>query len=319
MALRDVDVPRVLERLGIEYRRQGRELWARCPFHDERSPSWRIRSEPAHENHTVWQCFGACPEGRRSGSVIVLVQRLVGLESREDAWRWIKGQGAEAPPRPTRRIKVEVVERPGALAFPAGVRVAPVADWVTPARTYLVEERGVPAAQAERWGIGYAPYGRLAGRIVIPARDRSGRLLNYTGRTYLGASLKFREPEEGEGADKSAVFGEQHWPAPSERRIVGLGEAGFDALAIERVLGLHVAATYGSELLPGAIARLSTFPEIVVFSDPDAAGNKLFDAIRSQLGRFSRVRRAALPEGEDPAALAKTCPAALAAAYEQAA
>lgn len=319
MPLRDVDVPRVLERLGIEARRQGRELWARCPFHDERSPSWRVRDEPAGEHHAVWQCFGACPEGARSGSIVVLVQRLVGLRSRSAAWRWIKEKGAETPARPAVRVEVVVHEEPGPLALPAGVRVAPVAEWVTPARRYLVEERGVPAEQAERWGLGFAPDGKLAGRIVIPVCDAKGRLLNYTARTYLGSAKKFREPDKGDGADKGAVFGERHWPPPGARALVVLAEAALDALGVERATGLPVAAVYGSELLPGHLARLSTFAEIVVASDPDDAGNKLHAAIRSQLGRFSRVRRATLPEGEDGAALAKSDPARLAAIVRAAA
>lgn len=300
MALRDVDVSAVLARLGIDPRRQGRELWARCPFHEERDASWRIRDDPGHENHAVWQCFGSCPEGARSGSIVVLVRRLLDLPAREDAWRWIREGGGEREPVKTERVRVTIREQPAAFGFPAGVVFAPVGEWVSVARRYLVETRRVTPAQVARWGIGYAAQGLLAGRIVIPVRDARGRLLSYTARTYVGSPKKFREPDKADGADKGSVFGEQRWPPAAERRLVVLSEAPLKALAIERAAAVPIAAIQGSELLPAHVARLSSFREILVASDPDAAGDKLFEQTRRHLGRFSRVARVVLPPGKDP-------------------
>lgn len=319
MALRDVDVARVLVRLGIEAKRTGRELWARCPFHEERSASWRIKDDPSHEHHAIWQCFGSCPEGRRSGSIVVLVRRLLDLDSRDDAWRWIRTEGAETPPEPASAVQLVIRERPAEFALPDGVVVAPVASWLSLARRYLVDVRGVTPEQADRWELGFAAQGLLAGRIVIPVRDTDGRLLSYTARTYLGSARKFREPDKAEGADKGSVFGERRWPPPGERKLVVVSEAAFDCLAIERATGHHVAGVFGSELLPGHIARLGTFDEIVIASDPDKAGTKLAAQIRAQLGRWRRVRRAILPPGQDADALAREAPERLAAVIRDAA
>ena len=60
-----------------------------------------------------------------------------------------------------------------------------------------------------------------------------------------------------------------------------------------------------------SVARLSTFPEVVVASDPDGAGAKLAEQIRSALARWSRVRVVVLPDGYDPNALEREDPAAL--------
>lgn len=318
MALRDVDVARVLARLGIETKRQGRELWARCPFHEEADASWRIKDDPRHEHHAIWQCFGSCPEGARSGSIVVLVRRLLDLESRDDAWRWIREGGVERPLPPARAVEIVVRGVRAGLTLPDGVIVAPVAAWVSTARRYL-ETRGVSPEQAERWELGYAAQGLLAGRIVIPIRDREGKLLSYTARTYVGSARKFREPDKADGADKGSVFGERRWPPPGERRLVVVTEAAFDALAVERATGAHVGGVFGSELLPGHVARLGTFDEIVIASDPDDAGSKLAGQIRAQLGRWRKVRRAVLPPGVDADALAREAPEKLAAAVRDAA
>ncbi len=307
MALRDVDVLRVLARLGIETRRQGRELWARCPFHEERTASWRIKDDPRSEHHAMWQCFGSCPEGRRSGSIVVLVKRLLDLESRDDAWRWIGSAELERPPERARGIEVVVAGPRASFVLPDGVVTKPVGEWLSVPRAYLLS-RGPTAEQAARWGIGYAASGSLAGRIVIPVRDTTGRLLSYTARTYVGSERKFREPDKAGGADKGAVFGEQQWASAGRCRTrVVVGEAAFDLLAVERVASdwCSIGGVFGSELLPGHVARLGTFEEIVVASDPDPAGDKLAAQIRAQLGRWRRVRRALFPPGVDASELAR--------------
>lgn len=305
MKLRDLDVPALLSRLGLRTERRGHELWARCPFHDERTPSFCVRNQPGNEeHHAMWRCYGACSEVR-GGSVIGLVMALLDLDARA-AWRWIGGEEA----LPVMCVEVEVRRSTEPFRLPAGVILAPLARWVTPAREYA-ESRGVTAEQADRWRLGYAVEGYLGGRLVLPVRDARHKLLGYTGRTFTGAAKKWREPRAEEGGDKGAIFGEEHWPALAERKRVVVTEAALDALAVERVLPGPVAAVYGSELLPGHVARLSTFAEVVVASDPDGAGVKLAKQIRSALARWSRVRVADLPDGYDPNALEREDPETL--------
>lgn len=315
---RDVDIPVLLERLGFaKPERRGRALWAPCPFHEERTPSWSIVDDPGGERHGFHHCHG-CGEG---GGVSALVAHV--LDLRNDAGEldyraardWLGGD-QERPLPVTIEIPAPKLARRG-LVLPSGVVVAPFARWASPARRY-VERRGITGEQVERWGLGYAVDGRLAGRIVFPVRDRLGRLVSYTARDFAGAGRrKYLEPEQDEGADKSAIFGEQHWP--DDRKRVVVIEGAPDALAVERVVGGAVGAVYGSQLLPGAIARLSTFREVVVATDPDKAGQKLARAIVGALGRWSTVLRVTMPEGFDAAALAIENPEALRVAVERAA
>lgn len=325
---RNVDVPAVLKRLGVDVRRsKGREVWACCPLHavagkPERTPSFRIRNEPDSEKHGFYQCFGSCEGYRRSGSVFKLVQLLLELESRTDAKRWIAGENLEVHKDQPSRIVVDAkapkVRKRGA-EHPIGVIVAPVNRWPQMAREYL-DKRGIPVEQAERWGLGYGRFGKYANRIFFPSYDSQHRLLNFTTRTYVDHPQKFKEPSEGSGAEKSAVFGEFFWPNHDERKVVVVLESAINVLASEReVPEFSHGAIFGSEVLPGHLLRFGTFGTILVASDPDDAGDKYFRAIRTGLAQSKRVERVAIPEGTDAADLARDEPSILRANVVEAA
>jgi CHC2 zinc finger len=59
---------------GVELRRQGKDLVALCPFHEERTGSLVVSPE-----RNLWHCMGACQAG---GSVIDWVMRTEGVSFR---------------------------------------------------------------------------------------------------------------------------------------------------------------------------------------------------------------------------------------------
>lgn len=258
-----------------------------------------MRDDPDDpEKHARWRCLGACHDG---GGPAGLVMRIFGFERARQAWDWIRGN-ADAP-EPEQRLAVEFIEpaplTPRSFRLPPGVILRPLEEWPAPARWYL-DSRGVTEEQVDRWGIGYSIDGKLSSRIVLPWRDGRGRLLGYTARSFLPSAVKrYLEPREDEGADRSAVYGEEHWPVPGARGRVYVTEGGIDALAVERAVQEPVAALCGSVLLPGHVARLSTFTEVVIASDPDKAGKGLLAAARAALRRWVSVKDAQFPTGYD--------------------
>lgn len=300
MSLDRVDVPRVLERLGIQAKRRGREWEALCPNpeHQDRSPSWRIRDEPGatrHGYHHCWPCgFG--------GTVVDLVQKVLGIEDFRDARAWIEDG---APVEQKEVVGVELRVQPPALRFrlPVDVRFGPLEKWPGPARDY-VRGRGIEDWQVERWGIGYATEGRLHGRVVFVLRNAAGRPQGYSARTFVGDPKRFLEPEDLERASPTAMFGEQHWPpldAGGRRSsAVFVFEGAIKALAAEAALpGLYVAATTGSEVRPLHATKLSTFDRVCLVGDDDKAGNKVSDQLAAQLVRHCEPERLVLPRGLD--------------------
>lgn len=68
-----VDIAAVIEGAGVELRRSGSRLIGRCPFHDEKTPSFFVFPDQQR-----YYCFGC----QASGDVIDLAQALHGLDFR---------------------------------------------------------------------------------------------------------------------------------------------------------------------------------------------------------------------------------------------
>ncbi|MDG1049472.1 MAG: CHC2 zinc finger domain-containing protein, partial [Planctomycetota bacterium] len=80
-----------------ELKQKGRDHWACCPFHEERTPSFKVDVREG-----TWYCFGAC---RKGGDVIKFVQER-GNMTFMDAMELLAAQtGVELPRRKARRTK----------------------------------------------------------------------------------------------------------------------------------------------------------------------------------------------------------------------
>lgn len=286
-----IEVVKLLDRLGIPARRKGRELWARCPSHDDISPSWSI-----DEQTGVHHCFG-CGWGGTAADLVVLALPLASelAWTPADAWHWLQvqgfigGQGEAALPLGVELYLQRKVEK--AFRFPAQVIFGrPLEQWPTHARRYLLERRISPA-QVRDWGIGFCVTGRLEGRIVFPVRDGAGKPLSYSARTFVGHDVRYLTPHESEGPDEAALFGEQFWTRDRRRCIVV--EGAIKALTIDRVLSGNVAGLLGASRADGIkiVAKLATFDEVVVMTDPDEAGDIAAESLVVELKRHIRINR----------------------------
>lgn len=288
------DVPRLLERFKIEARRDGDELLARCPAHVDSKPSWSIHATTGRHH-----CF-ACGFGGTAASLVIHMLDVGRLGwTNGDAWRWLREHGlligAGAPGLDV-ELYLRPQERSATFILPASVRVGvPLSGWPTPAVRYLAR-REIPGWQVRRWGIGFAIDGRLGGRIVFPVRSREGRLLSYSARTFVGSPVRYLTPDADENPDRAALFGEEAWPAPVERRRVVVVEGAIKALAVERAAsGVHLAGVLGATQAsnPRVVAKLATFPEVVILLDADRAGEAAAEQLYGALARHVRasVRR----------------------------
>ena len=65
------------------------KLAACCPFHEERSPSFKIH-ESDQRNWQVWRCYGGCAGSDIDrGTVIDAVMKREGFDESMDAARWL--------------------------------------------------------------------------------------------------------------------------------------------------------------------------------------------------------------------------------------
>ena len=64
----------------VELKPRGQDYWGCCPFHQEKSPSFKINPSTG-----LWHCFGACSEG---GDVFSYVMKRENLDF-PDAIRYL--------------------------------------------------------------------------------------------------------------------------------------------------------------------------------------------------------------------------------------
>ena len=160
----------------VELKPRGQDYWGCCPFHQEKSPSFKINPSTG-----LWHCFGACSEG---GDVFSYVMKRENLEF-PDAIRYLADKAGitlseeahvSKGPRKNRLIEcLTEAENYFHSMLMRGRREGPEA-----ARAYL-SGRGFGAAVCKRWKLGYAP-GR--GALVTHLRK-----CGYTTQEMIAANL----------------------------------------------------------------------------------------------------------------------------------
>jgi DNA primase len=159
--IRDEDIALVRERSAIddvvgEYLQLrnagGGSLKGLCPFHDEKTPSFNVT--PARG---LWYCF-SCAEG---GDVIRFVQRIDSLGFAEAVERLAARIGIELRyeqgghvPGQEQTLRRRLIQAHRAAADFYAERLA--SPDAAPGRDFLTE-RGFERADAEHFGVGYAP------------------------------------------------------------------------------------------------------------------------------------------------------------------
>lgn len=97
------DIVATIVNEGIDLKRRGRDLWALCPFHQEKSPSLKVSAEKQ-----VFHCFG-CGQG---GDVITFIMLHRNL-SFKDALAYLRldaGAGKPHPIDPIKQKKRQLIE-----------------------------------------------------------------------------------------------------------------------------------------------------------------------------------------------------------------
>lgn len=199
----NLDIVDVISSYGIELKRTGTTHTALCPFHQEKTPSFKVWPKSGN-----YECQG-CKE---KGDIISFVQAKEGLKTASEAAislskRFdipIRFEEKGVQEKTTEDIANEIIL---ANEFALKSFQQQFKDSYH-ARAYMAKERGYTKEIVEKWEIGYASYdykldydqeslkkaglleekngkitNKFRGRIMFPIRDRTGRLVGFGGRT----------------------------------------------------------------------------------------------------------------------------------------
>jgi DNA primase len=327
---RVADIVRVISE-HVALKKMGTSWKGLCPFHQEKTPSFNVRQEPA-----VFHCFG-CGEGGDVFKFLMLRERVSFPEAVEMLARrfGVPVPEGRVEPGPDRREREEMLALMEAAAqhFTRTLWAAPG----TAAREYLLG-RGFRKETLERIRSGAARdawddllsalrgkfppplllkaglvlerqgkeghYDRFRNRAVFPILNESGKVVAFGARALDGSEPKYLNSPETPVYSKSRVLYGLSWARDAiarEKRAV-LMEGYLDvARAIEQGVA-EVAATCGTALTASHARLLRRFAETVVLNfDQDEAGQKAARrSLEVLLEEGLRVRIVELPEGHDP-------------------
>ncbi len=327
---RVADIVRVISE-HVALKKMGTSWKGLCPFHQEKSPSFNVRQEPA-----VFHCFG-CGEGGDVFKFLMLRERMSFPETVETLARRFgvpipEGRVEPGPDRQEREELLALMEA-AAQHFTRTFWAAPG----TKAREYLLGrgfrketlEKIRAGAARDAWDdlIGalrgkFAPplllkaglvlerqgkeghYDRFRNRALFPILNESGKVVAFGARSLDGSEPKYLNSPETPFYSKSRILYGLSWARDSvvrEKRAV-LMEGYLDvARAIEQDVS-EVVATCGTSLTGSHARLLKRFAETVVLNfDQDEAGQKAArKSLEVLLEEGVQVRIVELPEGHDP-------------------
>jgi DNA primase len=337
--LRRTDLVQLVGR-RVKLTRKGRVMWGCCPFHKEKSPSFKVENE-----RRTYKCFG-CGAG---GDAFKWTMETEGLSFPEAVEKLAQEAGVELPKwsaedeeRELKKKSLYEIIETACVFFEDRLRSPDGAA----AREYLVG-RGLNGEAAKKFRLGYAPGGDAlkdhlysknipledmvaAGlvrpqdgdrpardffynRVMFPIADARGRIVAFGARA-LDPDAKPKYINTGE----TTLFSKGHLlynfdkarAAALKAQTIILAEGYMDVIALVRGGFDHAVAPLGTAFTEDQLQLLwRTAPEPILCFDGDDAG--LRAGIRAahlalpHLKPGFSLRFAFLPEGEDPDTLIK--------------
>ena len=331
-----------------QLRRSGQRWVGLCPFHGEKTPSFNVNQELG-----LYRCWGC----QVRGDAITFVREIEHLDfvaavELLAGWAGVtlrysdKDEGAGRK----RRAKLVAAVEQAVDWYHERLLSAPDASV---ARKYL-RERGLSGDEVRAFKIGWAPDGwdelvkalrlpddivrdsglgylnrsgrqtdAFRGRILFPIYDANGDAVGFGGRVMPGGDgPKYKNTPETTLYQKSKLLYALNW---SKARIVNddraiVCEGYTDVIGFARAGVPAAVATCGTALTEEHVRLLRRYAKKLVLAfDADSAGQAAAERFYQwERDHDLEVSVADLPAGVDPADLANSDPARLAAAVDEA-
>lgn len=308
----ELDVEELLGDLQLErVHRRGDEVWARCPYHDDRTPSWSINVDTESDRWGLHSCLTCREDGTGKGNVATLVKDILELRTYGDALTWLEKYVGIDPSDPESRLDIslrkrlrkpkakrQVTKGKTAAQLYAGFRYI---ERGTDAWRYLVRQRKATAEQVARHGVKVGR-GKYGNRVVFPIRLYSA-VLNFYAR-----HIDDGEPKglyhRGKDTVSETLYGLER--ANTMLDTCYLVEGVFDVLAVERALDAmaspfvdNVFGANGPLLHPAQARLLRHFKNVVVLPDMKGKAKSLAPTCKDLL-RDQTLFIAEVPKNQDP-------------------
>jgi len=322
----------------VPLKKTGSNYTARCPFHNEKSPSFNV-----NRNKQFYHCFG-CGVG---GNVITFLMEFNHLSFVEAIEELATFAGVEIPYENQTgyepETKKKLLDLQQLMAQVATFYINQLRNH--PQKNIAVDYlkgRGIPGIIARDFMIGYAPdgwqilhgnfdtellceagmlvykneqyYDRFRQRIMFPIRNKRGHVIGFGGRVLDDSQQPkyLNSPETPLFHKSNEVYGlyELLKKNPKPARIL-IVEGYMDVVTLAQFGIDYSVAALGTNLTATQLQLLfRSTPEIILCFDGDKAGQdaawKAMDAVFSVLNDNRQMRVLLLPSPHDPDSLLRT-------------
>lgn len=308
-----------------------------CPFHGEKSASFYVSRDKQ-----IWHCFG-CDKG---GDLISFVMEIEGMNFPEALRHLGKKAGVEIPEFHVQKgsQEKELLIGLNELAGKYYEAVLYKHEEGKMARDYL-KNRGINIELAKKFRLGFAPdrwdalakflsqkghdqklqikaglvkrknsgegvIDRFRGRVMVPLANYSGRVVGFTGRSFVddkekGGPKYLNSPETEIYHKSDVIFGlDLAKSSIRKNKSVIVVEGNLDVVASHKAGIENVVASSGTALTESQLLQLKKLTSNLIFAfDADAAG---FSAARRGIHLAQKIgfdiQVISIPEaiGKDP-------------------
>ena len=328
----------------VVLKKKGREFVGVCPFHDDKSPSMTV--SPAKQ---FYYCF-SCGAGGNAIKFLMELQRQsfsdVVLELARKYQLPVETldgpQQERLRQQLSRRDQLQRVLSLAAGWFRSQLRSPAGAA----ALAYLREQRCLSTTTIDAFELGFAPdqwdgllkhlqqvegmapelleaaglvvarkggeghYDRFRGRVMVPIKDRQGRVIGFGGRSLDGAEPKYLNSPETEVFEKGKhLFGLDRAATAirkDDRAVVVEGY--FDVIALHAAGITNAVASLGTALSSSQITQLCRCCDskrLILNFDADGAGVRAAQRAIGEVEQLAlqgqlELRVLHLPSGKDP-------------------
>ena len=329
------DIVALVERY-VPLKKAGANYQARCPFHNEKSPSFSV--SPTKQ---FYHCFGCGAHG----TAITFLMEHAGY-SFIDAIKDLAGQVGLQVPDDGKRVAPEEESRRDQLYERMEVAARHYRQTLKahePAIAYL-KQRGLTGESAARFALGVANdewqplatafadyqdallvevglvisnegkrYDRFRDRVMFPIRNERGQVIAFGGRIMQKGEPKYLNSPETplfhKGRELYGLF-EHRRAIQGEDRVLVV-EGYMDVVMLDQHGVDNAVATLGTAITSDQAARLLRLANEVVFAfDGDNAGRKAaWRALENSLPQARDGKLLSflfLPDGEDPDSFVRT-------------
>ena len=339
-----LDTARVEDVVGdfVTLKRRGSSLWACCPFHNEKTPSFHV--EPSRG---IYKCFGC----GKSGTAVGFVMEYEKL-SYTEALKWLarkyhievkeKEESAEDIAARQRNESLLAVSE---FAFNFYKDQLKTDEGQSVAVQYF-HSRGLEDETIAKYGLGWAPksksafteaakkegykdeylletglcaqwdadgslHDRFYDRVMFPVHSVSGRVIAFGGRTLFTdkSVAKYVNSKESEIYVKSRSLYGLYFAKSAISRAdkCYLVEGYLDVLSMHQLGITNVVASSGTSLTVEQIRLIKRFTEnVTIMYDGDPAGiHAALRGIDMILKEGMNVKVVLIPDGDDPDSYAR--------------